>query len=110
MSTQRMILRAAFVLVGGDQNVVRECPRGRPQNKKTRCRGRESFQNMNVLDQRNSTQTIVGIDLGGKHKGFHAVALLGGGPGLTSYRFLDRARASRNRASATKTVTKITSR
>jgi len=70
----------------------------------------EVFLNMNVLDQRNSTQAVVEIDVGGKRKGFHAVALFGGGLALQSYRFLDRARASRNRASATKNVTKITSR
>jgi predicted nuclease with RNAse H fold len=33
---------------------------------------------VNEQDQKSSTQTVVGIDVGGKRKGFHAVALLGG--------------------------------
>ena len=33
---------------------------------------------MNEQDQRNSTRTVVGIDVGGKRKGFHAVALVRG--------------------------------
>jgi predicted nuclease with RNAse H fold len=33
---------------------------------------------MNEQDQRSSTRTVVGIDVGGKRKGFHAVALHGG--------------------------------
>jgi predicted nuclease with RNAse H fold len=33
---------------------------------------------MNEQDQESSTRTVVGIDVGGKRKGFHAVALHGG--------------------------------
>jgi predicted nuclease with RNAse H fold len=33
---------------------------------------------MSEQDQRSPTRTVVGIDVGGKRKGFHAVALIGG--------------------------------
>ena len=105
-----VILRAVFVLVVPDHNVFRECLPWPTAERKVGCPDRKSFLNMNVLDQRNSTQAVVEIAVGGKRKGFHSVALFGGGLALQSYRFLDRARASRNRASATKNVTKITSR